>query len=212
MTAKLLDDPIQAQLIQARRNQILDAATTVFAQKGFHRATIRDVAGSAGIADGTIYNYFENKTALLLGILNRLNETEQRDHDFGQSTQMDLRLFMRTYMRQRFTYISQQGFEVFQIVLSEVMVNQELRDLYYQQVIAPTFALTEKYLRIWIERGEIKPIDTGLWMRAVSGMTLGLVMLRIMGDSELQDKWDDLPDFLTDLILHGTEFKKGDAS
>ncbi len=34
-----IHDPIQDLLISARRNQILDAATTVFAEKGFHRAT-----------------------------------------------------------------------------------------------------------------------------------------------------------------------------
>jgi AcrR family transcriptional regulator len=41
------NDAIQQQLITARRNQILDAATKVFAEKGFHRATIRDVAQQA---------------------------------------------------------------------------------------------------------------------------------------------------------------------
>ncbi len=60
----LSPDPIQAQLIAARRNQILDAAAKVFAEKGFHPTTIKDIAAEAGIAHGTIYNYFENKTAL----------------------------------------------------------------------------------------------------------------------------------------------------
>ncbi|MCB0032608.1 MAG: helix-turn-helix transcriptional regulator, partial [Anaerolineales bacterium] len=66
-------DPIQQQLIDARRNQILEAATAVFAERGFHKATIRAIAQHAGIADGTIYNYFKNKTDLLIGILDRLN-------------------------------------------------------------------------------------------------------------------------------------------
>ena len=39
-----------------RRQHILDAATRVFAAKGFHRATIRDIAAAAGVADGSIYN------------------------------------------------------------------------------------------------------------------------------------------------------------
>ncbi|NJM77475.1 MAG: helix-turn-helix transcriptional regulator [Acaryochloridaceae cyanobacterium RU_4_10] len=70
-----MKDPIQEQLIVARRNQILDAAAKVFAEKGFHPATIRDVAREASIADGTIYNYFKNKSALLLGILERMRES-----------------------------------------------------------------------------------------------------------------------------------------
>ncbi len=71
-------EAIQAQLVAARRTQILDAATRVFASKGFNRATIRDVAQDAGVADGTIYNYFANKTDLLFGLLDRLNDTERR--------------------------------------------------------------------------------------------------------------------------------------
>jgi AcrR family transcriptional regulator len=35
-----MKDSIQEQLIAARRNQILDAATKVFAEKGFHPTTI----------------------------------------------------------------------------------------------------------------------------------------------------------------------------
>jgi AcrR family transcriptional regulator len=60
-------DPIQELLVTARHNQILGAATTVFAEKGGHRATIKDVARAAGIADGTIYTYFSSKTEVLQG-------------------------------------------------------------------------------------------------------------------------------------------------
>ncbi len=211
MTPKL-DDPVQEQLIQARRSQILDAATTVFAQKGFHRATIRDVAGAAGVADGTIYNYFDNKSGLLLGILNRLNETEQRDGDFEAGTQGDLREFMRVYLSRRYQYMMEQGFEAFQIVLSEVLVNAELRDLYYQQVLQPTFELTEPYIQALIDQGMIEPLDVKLWMRAVASMTLGILILRIMGDPVLRDQWDEVPDFVTDLILSGIVLKEDDAS
>ena len=49
---KYMKDSIQEQLIAARRNQILDAATKVFAEKGFHPTTIKDIAREAGIADG----------------------------------------------------------------------------------------------------------------------------------------------------------------
>src|SRR6185436_15073087 len=131
-------DPIQEQLIQARRNQILDAATSAFAEKGFHRATIQDVAKVAGIAAGTIYNYFENKTGLLIGILERLNESNRREDDLGQMLAMDIRTFTQTYMHRRFQLLTESGFEIFQIVMSEVLVDSELRTIYMQQVIEPT--------------------------------------------------------------------------
>ena len=49
-----------------KRARILDAAVKVFAERGFHSATVAEIARSAGVADGTIYLYFKGKDDLLL--------------------------------------------------------------------------------------------------------------------------------------------------
>ena len=51
-----------------RRLKIIDAAVEVLADKGFHQARISDIAQRAGVADGTIYLYFQNKEDLLISI------------------------------------------------------------------------------------------------------------------------------------------------
>ena len=196
-------DPIQELLITARRNQILDAATQVFAEKGFHRATIKDIARVAGIADGTVYNYFENKTALMLGIFDRLNESDQRNEDFSKSSEVDFRSFMKAYLRHRLTILRADNFEVFRVVLAEIMVNKELRELYYRKILEPTFSMAEAYLQQWASQQIVLPINISLAMRAISGMVLGLIVEHIIGDQTLESKWDELPDFLTDMILDG---------
>jgi AcrR family transcriptional regulator len=45
----------------ARRQQIIDAAYRCFAQKGFHKASIRDICAEAGLSAGAIYTYFKSK-------------------------------------------------------------------------------------------------------------------------------------------------------
>jgi AcrR family transcriptional regulator len=196
-------DPIQAQLIAARRNQILDAATKVFAEKGFHRATIKDVAKAAGIADGTIYNYFENKTALILGLLERLNESEQRGVDFEQAIKGDIREWTRNYIKHRYETLNAQGFEMFRVLLSEVLVDEDLREPYAKQIIAPTYELAAKFFQQWADQGAIKQIDPALTMRILSATFLGLLVLRLLGDTELQNRWDELPDLVADIVLNG---------
>jgi AcrR family transcriptional regulator len=196
-------DPIQAQLIAARRNQILDAATKVFAKKGFHRATIREVAKAADIADGTIYNYFKNKTALLLGILDRLNETPEREAHFTQASKMDIRAWVHGYIRQRFETLGPEGLDLFQVMLSEVLVNRELRDLYSKQVIQPTYALAGRYFRQWRKDGTLTALDPALAMRAIAGMFLGVLMQRLIGDPVLEARWEELPDVMAEIILNG---------
>lgn len=196
-------DPIQAQLIAARRAQILDAATEVFAEKGFDRATIRDVAKAAGIADGTIYNYFDNKTALLLGILDRLNATSQRAADFQQAVQSDIHEWMRDYIKQRYETLTPAVYQLFRVIFSEVPVHKELRDRYFGEIVQPTFDLAAGFYEQWIAADTVKPLDPPLAMRVVAATVLGLILLRLMGDSTLEARWDEMPSVITEILLNG---------
>src|SRR3954464_13253957 len=49
-----------------KRGRILEAAIKMFAERGFHAATVAGIAREAGVADGTIYLYFKSKEDLLL--------------------------------------------------------------------------------------------------------------------------------------------------
>jgi TetR/AcrR family fatty acid metabolism transcriptional regulator len=195
-------DPIQELLITARRNQILDAATQVFAEKGFHRATIKDIARVAGIADGTIYTYFASKTEVLLAILHRLNESTQREQHFEQGREQDIRTFFLAYLRQRMSLIWPNA-EVFRAVLPELLVNAELRELYYQQVLAPTFSLAEHAFQHLREQKHISEVDIPLAVRAMAGTILGLLVQQLLGDQQITERWQELPEVLATLLFDG---------
>ncbi len=47
--------------LEARRQQVLDAAFTCFAQNGFHETTMQDIAREAGVSYGVVYHYFRSK-------------------------------------------------------------------------------------------------------------------------------------------------------
>ncbi len=53
---------------ERRRNQIIQSALCIFSNKGFSKATISEVATDAGLGDATLYEYFDNKEAILLAI------------------------------------------------------------------------------------------------------------------------------------------------
>lgn len=56
---------VSAQTKAATRQEILQAAGRLFARQGFEATTTRDIAQSAGIASGTLFNYFPTKEAIL---------------------------------------------------------------------------------------------------------------------------------------------------
>jgi TetR/AcrR family transcriptional regulator len=49
---------------QQHREEIIEAAVTVFAEKGFHRTTVEDIATEAEFSVGTLYNFFKSKEEL----------------------------------------------------------------------------------------------------------------------------------------------------
>jgi AcrR family transcriptional regulator len=70
----------------ARRREILDAATDLFRDRGFDVTTVQAIAGQAGVAAGTVYLYFPSKEAILTalkedfeaGLLDRFAEISEK--------------------------------------------------------------------------------------------------------------------------------------
>ncbi|MBF0481518.1 MAG: TetR/AcrR family transcriptional regulator [Desulfovibrionaceae bacterium] len=58
----------------SKRDDILDAATHLFAVKGYQDTSIADISRATGAADGTIFYHFKNKEEILVIILRRIKE------------------------------------------------------------------------------------------------------------------------------------------
>jgi AcrR family transcriptional regulator len=205
---KSSNDLIQEQLIEARRNQILDAAAGVFAEKGFHQTTIRDIAKAAGIADGTIYNYFENKTGLLFSLFERMRAEVLEGEDLSQLTGADFKELLTAYFRYPLQAFDADNLSLFRVVMSEILINQELRTQYFHDVVQPTIEMGEQSMQQWASEQGMDVARTQLVLHIISGLMMGLAMQRVMGDEILTTTWDALPEILADLLLNGLQ---GDA-
>ncbi len=64
-----------------RRDDIIRAAGTVFSAKGYSAATVDEIAAAAGVAKGSVYNYFDSKqalfTALFTGVVRQEEEADR---------------------------------------------------------------------------------------------------------------------------------------
>jgi TetR/AcrR family fatty acid metabolism transcriptional regulator len=61
------------QLVTRTREAILDAATAVFAQQGYHAVTMKDIASAAGYTAPSLYNYFGSKEEIFGALLERIH-------------------------------------------------------------------------------------------------------------------------------------------
>lgn len=58
--------------VRERRERLVNAAITVFMEKGFHNATVRDIGRTANMTQGTIYNYVRSKDDILYMVCDRI--------------------------------------------------------------------------------------------------------------------------------------------
>jgi TetR/AcrR family transcriptional regulator, transcriptional repressor of aconitase len=67
---------ISAARAQSRRQQIIDAALTCFARRGFHKTTMQDVVRQSGLSPGSIYCHFRSKHDIIVAVVEERHKRE----------------------------------------------------------------------------------------------------------------------------------------
>ena len=95
--------------VRERRDRLVNAAISVFVEKGFHNATVRDIGRVANMTQGTIYNYVSSKDDILYLVCDRIvaeyNEETRRaldtTHDPVGRVRSAVRAISEVMMRHR---------------------------------------------------------------------------------------------------------------
>ncbi len=196
------DTSTTEQHAAARRAQILEVAATVFAEKGYQRATMKDIAARAGIAPGTIYLYFGSKRDILSAVA---NETE---------TPMVAALLERGKLGDRETLIEmiEKGLDITEAqipfnrtLFSEVWVDDDILEETVAERIKQIHHLLKEYIAGRIAAGVFRPVDPGLAAQLVLGMFASLIVPAIRGIAPLpsSEKRHTLAETVVDLLLDG---------
>ncbi|MEM7113013.1 MAG: TetR/AcrR family transcriptional regulator [Chloroflexota bacterium] len=184
-----MSNNFQEQLAKARREQILDAAIEVIAEQGFQRTKIKQIAARAGVADGTIYNYFKNKDAIFLAIMGRLSEAEVRELDFAEAQKIPFAQFVQGYIAHRAQEVGA-AHQILKAVMPEAISNPELSKALYEQIYEPGFKVAEAYFAHLMENGRLPPGDPVIMARLFASPLIGLMFLRLMGDEHVIEHWE----------------------
>lgn len=191
------------ELREQRRARILEAAATVFARKGYQRATMKEVAAEAGIAPGTIYLYFKNKRDLLLGIADQLI-ARPMDRQLAHVANLSAEDYVAAIIRERIGF-ARQNQPLLQALVTEIWTDQELRVRFFSQVIGPLLSTGARYLQERVAEGELRPCRVEVVVPAVAGSIVILAAMRALVPGtvlpEVSD--DELVDELTRLYLYG---------
>ena len=147
---------------QARPQELLDAALTLFVEKGFAATKVEDVAALAGVSKGTLFLYFSSKEDLFKAVI-RSNLADhfpvwnQEFTDFTGTTATMVHYAMQSWW-DRIGNTTASG--ITKLVTSEASNFPDVVQFYEAEVMRPGHALFQKILQRGIDRGEFKAFDT----------------------------------------------------
>jgi AcrR family transcriptional regulator len=175
------------------RLAILDAAEELIARHGLHGAALVQIARRAGVAVGTLYNYFTDRDALIRALFETRRATFRprllAAIDAGLDLPFEPRL--RRFVRDLF-----EAFEAHRSFLKVAIENEHLKP---STSTAPQdiAAGVRDILAAGVREGAI-PADTDLLALAITGTIKAVVVQRIQAGSELVRDADAIVDFVLD--------------
>ena len=195
------------KIVEDRREQIIDAAMRVFAQKGFTKATNKDVAREAGITPGLIYYYFESKEALLMAIVETRSPLQLFAVIPSEAFAQPPEVFLRFLGRRVLDIVESENFiGLFRVLLPEVLHgdNPALVQL-LPGVIQRILGFIGSFLERKMASGELRRADVELTAQAFLGAMIAFVLRRqiIRDPLALAYSQEQVVDSIVETFLQG---------
>jgi AcrR family transcriptional regulator len=197
------------QHLEARRQQVIDAAIACFARDGFHRATMQDICREARLSPGAVYRYFSSKDELIEAIADERHAREaeymKHAHEVGGGVE-GLRAFGRASFNSLDDPDERRRRRLGVQVWAEAVLNPDIRKIIMRGIDRGR-EVTALLIREAQERGELRPeLDPDSTARAMLALFQGFI---------LQQAWDARVDvaayletveaFVDSLLTEGVE-------
>ena len=168
------------KIVEDRREQIIDAAMRVFAQKGFTKATNKDVAREAGITPGLIYYYFESKEALLMAIVETRSPLKLIGVVPVEAFDQPPEVFLRFLVHRALSIIESENFiGLIRVLLPEVLHGENpALALLVPGAIQRILGFIGAFLERKMATGELREADVALTAQVFLGAMIGFVLRR----------------------------------
>jgi len=162
------------------KKSALVAALTLFSEQGFDGTSTVQVAEKAGISQATIFKYFHTKQDLLLAIVEPIMEhlfPHYRDAFFdGIRACGSLPEMVSFMVHDRYAFITGNK-EAIKILAMEMMISQEMRDLFGKLLTVDDFNFLAELLKMFRETGELRDdVDGPGIIRIIAGQLVGYII------------------------------------
>jgi AcrR family transcriptional regulator len=194
------EEPAKATTRPAAKERILDAALDVFSDKGFHLATVDEIAERAEVGKGTLYRYFANKE----GLFNELVRLRMEDLEMQAGKVLDghddVLTMIAKYVRVYFEFFDRNQRLYHLIARESLEVGDQVQDLYFKKIIRRIPVLKLK-IHEATQKGLFKDVDFQTVFYGVMGFIHGVIQKWMAKDCSYS-LMDELPTVL-EVLFYG---------
>lgn len=198
-----------ARLLEQRKqftkNAIHEAARTILSQEGFEALTMERVAETAGVAKGSLYNYFPNKLELIRFV--RIRLFDPLAESFNEIVISDAGALEKLHriFHAWLNYAEEHGG-----LLNRFFNDHAIHKLLRQEDLADQetpIRVLAQVINQGVEEGVFRPVDSGQFARLLFGATRDLSIEQLASKEPWPVK--QMVEMILDFFLHGVMKTKG---
>jgi AcrR family transcriptional regulator len=186
----------------------LQAAQRLFAAKGFEGTTTRDLAQTAGVAEGTLFRHFANKKAILVevatsGWVDLLTDLLTELSEMGSYKAIAQVMCRRMWNLQK-------NADIMRVCFMEVQFHPDLRDRIQTEVIDKMTDVAEAFFQTAIDQGIYRQIDAKLGAKVFLGLfaIAGFADHTLIEPNASPQEMQKMAEGLADIFLNGVLAKE----
>lgn len=187
--------------IVARRTQILNAAEAIFAAKGYHGATTREIAQAADVSEGTLYNYFANKRDLFVGLMT--SRTDALVESIAEVRAGSVEGAMAELLAGQFTRMREHRH--FRLFLQEARLDPELNRTLVLEMLPRVSQQVERLMTDLIDAGVMRQVDPEIANWTLMSAVIGLALFSDLGAAPILEtiSVEGLAAQVSDIFING---------
>lgn len=200
---------VKTKLNRAERRQVIvDAASALFAERGFRGVTTRELARSAGVSEPVLYEHFRTKEDLYSAIIDHSKQQKVGGED--PHAMLDSWASIedpRVYFSKLANVIADfhtTNPEYIRQVLFAALEGHELADLCFERNSGPVFAKVAAYLKVRMAAGQLRSIEPTIAARAIVGAIMQYCLFELhFGFRTVRASKKRTLEGIVDLFLNG---------
>jgi AcrR family transcriptional regulator len=187
--------------VAARRAQIFQAAEAVFADKGYHGATTREIALAADVSEGTLYNYFASKRDLFTGLM--ISRADALIDSIAEVQAESVEDAMAQLLAGQFTRM--RTHHQFRLFLQEARLDPDLNRALVEDVLPRISREVSQLMATLMAAGIMRRVDPEIANWTLISAVVGLALFADLGAAPLLEtiSAETLAKQVSDIFIHG---------